>query len=275
MSADQMSRPQGVGDISVVPGVVLGMSMIRARIIAATLSVTAVLALPACGAVGLLPQDNAPAPPTTTATSAPSTTRTPAAVPTLPTKEPAPATEHIAEPTDPLTAEVYVIAEDIDKFWQSMTGEELDVDLVRSKGNVECGGTTDTLAVACFRDGETHQVRWSHDGFTKARRDGTLVAVALVLAHELGHTTLESTGNGPRDDSENARDERRADCLAGVYLSVSKLDLGMTPEVLWDRAFPATRAPNAKDSSERARKDAIRLGFTAKDDPLAFCIANA
>lgn len=271
MTADQMSRPQGHGDIPVVPGVVLGMSTIRARITAATLAVTAALTLSACGAVGLLQQGDAPVRPTTTTPSAPSTTRTPAAVPTLPTREPAPATEHIAEPTDPLRADVETIAADALAFWQSMTGRTIPADARAYDGPAKCAGNEDTLALVCRQSDGSQELRWSRPGMTKAQREGTDVALALTLSHEVGHVVLNGTGNS----TNNALEERRADCMAGVYLSVSKLDLGMTPSILWDKAFPATRGPNASNASEAARKDAIKLGFNAQDDPLAFCLANA
>lgn len=270
MTADHVSRPQGVGDISVVPSVVLSMSTIRARITASALALTAALALSACGAVGLLPQGDAPATPTTTTSIAPSTTRTPAAVPTLPTREPVPATEHIADAPDPLTAEVWVIAEDIDRFWETMTGRTFDADVRTVTGTAQCGATDGDLAVACFRNGAKPELRWSHGGVARLQREGTNVAVALLLGHEYGHIVLRETGNSTRD----GREERVADCLAGVYLSVSNLDLGMTPSVLWEKAVPAF-ASSVPEDERGIVYDAIRLGFTAKDDPLAFCLANA
>lgn len=270
MRADRVSRPQGVGDIPVVPSVVLGMGMLRARVTAATLAVTAGFVLSACGAVGLVSQGSDTAT-TTTASSAPSTTRTPAAVPTLPTREPAPTTGHIAEPNDPLRADVETIAADALAFWQSMTGREFTVDSQPYNGPAECADKPDHLAVVCTLTDGSQELRWSRSGMSEVRKDGTDVALALVLSHEVGHVVLNATGNS----TDNAVEERRASCMAGVYLSVSKLDLGMTPSVLWDKAFPATRAPNASNASERARADAIKLGFTAQDDPLAFCLRNA
>lgn len=266
-----MTRPQKRANEHTPRSVTHCMKMSRARITASALALTAALALSACGAVGLVSQDtDTVTPTTTTATSAPSTTRTPAAVPTLPTREPAPATENVADAPDPLTAEVWVIAEDVDRFWEAMTGRTFDADVRTVTGTARCGDTDGDLAVACFRDGAKPELRWSHGGVERLQQEGTNVAVALLLGHEYGHVVLRETGNSTRD----GREERVADCLGAVYLSVSKLDLGLTPDTLWEKAVPAF-ASSVPEDERGIVYDAIKLGFTAKDDPLAFCIANA
>lgn len=248
-----------------------------ARFTAATLAVTAALALSGCaGAVQLLNSGDTE---TSTSTSTTASTPTPAAVPTLPTKEPAPAdtSANVADAPDALTADVWVIADDIDTFWESMTHSTFDVDVKTVTGKAKCTDTSDrsALAVTCFAEGNKPEVRWSHDGVARLQQSSTNVAVALVLAHEVGHVVLEATGNGPRDESESPRDERRADCMAGVYLSVSQLDLGMTPDVLWKRAVPAVTEGRSAEET-RVIRDRIDTGFRAQgNDPLAWCLTNS
>lgn len=278
MTADQMSRPQGVGDISVVPSVVLGMSTIRARITTATLAVTAVFALSACGAVGLVSQDNAPATPTTTTSSAPSTTRTPAAVPTLPTREPVPATEHIAEPTDPLRGGVESAVADIQDFWRSQIGQSFPVALEQfdsSVGDVpSCGGEPVEDAAVCVRSsGET--LYWDREARERELRDGGILAVVWTLAHEMGHVVLEQTGHGPRNEAEDARDERRASCLAGSYIAVRGPDYGVPDQNdFWNVAFPATSWDGESDKDYRIRRDSTNYGMKQVADRLAHCLTT-
>ncbi|MDM2173431.1 ImmA/IrrE family metallo-endopeptidase [Mycobacteroides abscessus] len=220
--------------------------------------VTAGLLLSGCGTTiaGTAISDTT-TPPTTTA--APRTTTT----------APRPTT---TAPTDPFAERLVEIVRDVDATWESALHRTIDARM-REVGSVGCDGTPTRLAAVCTPSGGgVPTLEWNRAGLSEVQREGTEVAVVLTLAHEYGHIVLGATGNSTNDP----REERRADCLAGAYLSVAGPKYGSSSDVLWNEAFPATRPLGASDKAEDVRFAAINEGFKVPDnDPLGWCLANA
>lgn len=164
------------------------------------------------------------------------------------------------------------IVRDVDATWESALHRTIDARMKEVDG-VGCDGTPTRLAAVCTPSGGgVPTLEWNRAGLSKVQREGTEVAVVLTLAHEYGHIVLGATGNSTNDP----REERRADCLAGAYLSVAGPKYGSSSDVLWNEAFPATRPLGASDKAEEARFDAINEGFkVTNNDPLGWCLANA
>ncbi|OKH71926.1 hypothetical protein EB73_09610 [Mycobacterium sp. SWH-M3] len=243
------------------------MSGTRRKVTTAVIaSVAAAVVLSGCGTTtvsGIAISDTT-TPPTATVTStaAPRTT-------TTTTTAPRPTT---TAPTDPFAERLVEIVRDVDATWESALHRTIDARM-REVGATGCDGTPTRLAAVCTPSGGgVPTLEWNRAGLTKAQRDGTEVAVVLTLAHEYGHIVLGATGNSTNDP----REERRADCLAGAYLSVAGPKYGSSSDVLWNEAFPATRPLGASDKAEDVRFAAINEGFKVPDnDPLGWCLANA
>ncbi|MBN7481036.1 ImmA/IrrE family metallo-endopeptidase [Mycobacteroides abscessus] len=257
-----MTRPRARGYDAPRVGVLHGMSTRRKTMTAVTGLVTAGLLLSGCGTTvaGTAISDTT-TPPTTTVTST--------AAPRTPTTAPRPTT---TTPTDPFTERLVEIVRDVDATWESALHRTIDARM-REVGSVGCDGTPTRLAAVCTPSGGgVPTLEWNRAGLTKAQRDGTEVAVVLTLAHEYGHIVLGATGNS----TNNAREERRADCLAGAYLSVAGPKYGSSSDILWDQAIPATRPQGASDKAEDVRIAAVNEGFKVQgNDPLGWCLANA
>lgn len=100
---------------------------------------------------------------------------------------------------------------------------------------------------------------------------GWLTGLALLLSHEYGHVLLERVGKSTFD----AKEERRADCLAGAYMSVAGPKWGTSDE-LWNKAFDATSWDGESKRSKEIRREMVNLGFEVPDnDPLGWCLRKA
>lgn len=258
-----MTRPRAHGYDTSKLGVLSGMSGTRRKVTTAVTGlVTAGLLLSGCASTtaGTAISDTT-TPPTTSVTST--------AAPRATTTAPRPTT---TTPTDPFAERLVEIVRDVDATWESALHRTIDARM-REVGATGCDGTPTRLAAVCTPSGGgVPTLEWNRAGLTKAQRDGTEVAVVLTLAHEYGHIVLGATGNS----TNNAREERRADCLAGAYLSVAGPKYGSSSDVLWNEAFPATRPQGASDKAEEVRFAAINQGFKVPDnDPLGWCLANA
>lgn len=260
-----MTRPQGVGNESVVPAAVPVMSTTKRRAVVTATALAAAFTLSGCGAAQLL-ADRSDDPVTETSTAVTTTrTTTPVAVPNLPTRTPEPVPTQAV--TDKVRTDVETVAADALGLWQSQLSREIPADMAEYTG-MGCPRPVRTASVCSGEGAPT--LYWNRNGLTDLQRRGGGLAVAVLMAHEVGHIVLGAVGQS----TDNALEERRADCLAGAYISVSKLDLGLSPDALWKRAMPAW-TEGRSDKEVTAIRDSFDLGFTAKGDPLAFCLARA
>ncbi|MEU6130167.1 peptidase [Saccharopolyspora sp. NPDC047091] len=106
------------------------------------------------------------------------------------------------------------------KEWHDLDGGYFSVDTARGDGRPPpCSGTVANLEGNAYYCASVDAIAWDRAALLPVLRDhyGD-AAVAVVLAHELGHAVQQRTGVDVGAGGDAARTEAGADCYAGSFL---------------------------------------------------------